>query len=267
MLKDTVAKLVKKEYNKRKQTDLSQKGECNVKQRTDGFLPKRAGEITLFDDINEWEKDQIFCCLTPEYKNYLAGESIIDYHSHPEKIGVLRKGSAQVVTSDAEGNTFILEELGENSVFGELFLLPLSDRSYTAEALTDCSVMFIRYSDIIKRCEKACSYHSQFVDNLFCLAAIKARNLNTHLQILSQRNTRDKLLCYFSFLGCEREKAFELPMTWSRLADYLCVNRSALMREIKKLNEEKILTTNGKTVCLLAEETPIVTQRPARYQK
>ncbi len=247
-----VAKLVKKEYNRDRQ-NIFRKEYFSVKQVNPVFSQKFGKEITLFEDISEWEKSQIFCCMEPEYKTYLAGESIIDYHSHPEKIGVLRKGKAQVVASDAEGNTFILEELSDNSVFGELFLLPLSDRSYTAEALTDCSVMFIRYSDIIKRCEKACSYHSQFVDNLFCLAAIKARKLNTHLQILSQRNTRDKLLCYFSFLGFERGETFELPMTWSRLADYLCVNRSALMREIKKLNEEKILSTSGKQVCLSGE--------------
>ena len=210
-----------------------------------------SASVTLFAHINDWQKQQIFCCFTPEYRNYLSGENIIDYQSHPERIGVILSGKAQVIASDAEGNTFIIEELSDNAVFGELFLLPLADRGYAVEALSDCKVMFIRYSDIIKRCEKACPYHSQLVDNLFCLAAIKARGLNTHLQILSQRTTRDKLLCYFSCIGQEKGNEFELPMTWSRLADYLCVNRSALMREIKKLNEEGLLITNGRQIRLL----------------
>ncbi len=214
-------------------------------------FPNFNRQVKLFDHIDETQKEKIFCCFNPEYKSYLAGETIIDYHSHPERIGVLESGKAQVVATDVEGNVFILEELSDQAVFGELFLLPLADRGYVVEALTDCKITFIRYSDIIKRCENACSYHSQLVDNLFCLAAVKARKLNTHLQILSQRTTKDKLLCYFSFLGCEKGASIELPMTWSRLADYLCVNRSALMREVKKLCKDKIIAVNGKKIDML----------------
>ena len=163
-------------------------------------------------------------------------------------MGIIQSGNAQVVATDADGNSVILEDLTVNSVFGELFLLPLSAHGYAVEAITECKVLFIRYSDIIKRCENACVHHSQLVDNLFCMAAIKARNLNMHLQILSRRSTREKLLCYLSFREDAFGPRFELPMTWSRLADYLCVNRSALMREVKKLNEEGVLYTNGKKI-------------------
>lgn len=208
-------------------------------------------KVKLFDHISKSEQQCLIACFSPKVKSYRAGENIIDYQSAPERIGVILSGKAQVAALDVDGNAFIIEELSDDAVFGELFLLPLADRGYAVEALTDCQVMFIRYSDIIKRCEHACAYHSQLVDNLFQMTAVKARYLGAHLQILSQRSTRDKLLCYFSFVSRELGKTFELPMTWSRLADYLCVNRSALMREIKKMNEQKVLFSDGKTIRML----------------
>ena len=218
-------------------------------KRFERFTPiSSSKQVGLFDRIDKAEEQLLLKCFTPEYRNYLAGENIIDYREHPERIGVMLSGRAQIVATDADGNNVILEDLTVNSVFGELFLLPLSAHGYAVEALTDCRILFIRYSDIIKRCENACAHHSQLVDNLFCMAAIKARNLNMHLQILSRRTTRDKLLCYLSFQEDVLGKRFALPMTWSRLADYLCVNRSALMREVKKLNEEGLLSTDGKQI-------------------
>lgn len=220
-------------------------------KRFERFAPiSSSKQVGLFDRIDPHQQKLLLKCFTPEYKNYLAGENIIDYREHPERIGVMLSGNAQVVATDADGNNVILEDLSENSVFGELFLLPLSAHGYAVEALTDCRILFIRYSDIIKRCENACTHHSQLVDNLFCMAAIKARNLNMHLQILSRRTTKDKLLCYLSFQEDIYGQRFTLPMTWSRLADYLCVNRSALMREVRRLNEEGLLLTDGKQVVL-----------------
>ena len=40
-------------------------------------------------------------------------------------------------------------------------------------------------------------------------------------------------------------------MSLSNLADYLCVDRSAMMRELKKLNDEKIILSEKKTVTIL----------------
>ena len=45
--------------------------------------------------------------------------------------------------------------------------------------------------------------------------------------------------------------AFTLPMPFSDLADYLAVDRSAMMRELKKLNDEKIIKTTIRKITLL----------------
>ncbi len=215
----------------------------------DAFL--QTGKAGLFSHISDKERERLLCCIPPEYKSYLAGECILDFQNRLDRIAVMLAGKAQVVSYDVAGNRIILEQLTQNDVFGELFFLPLSSHGYAVEALSGCRVLFLQYKDIIKRCEKACVYHSQLVDNLFCLSAMKVRGLSAHLQILSQRSICDKLLSYFSFIAAVKGNTFEMPMTWSSLSDYLCVNRSALMRGLRKLREDGLVAVDGKYVTLL----------------
>ena len=46
------------------------------------------------------------------------------------------------------------------------------------------------------------------------------------------------------------KKTISLPITYIELADYLSVDRCAMMREIKKLKDEKKIVTNGKKITI-----------------
>ena len=66
---------------------------------------------------------------------------------------------------------------------------------------------------------------------------------------MSQRSIRDKLLLYFYQLTQkEGSDTFELPFSMSALANYLSVDRSAMMRELKKLKEEGLVKTNKRQI-------------------
>ena len=45
--------------------------------------------------------------------------------------------------------------------------------------------------------------------------------------------------------------SFLLPFSLLKLANYLCIDRSAMMREIKKMKEEELIAIEGKRVTLL----------------
>ena len=86
------------------------------------------------------------------------------------------------------------------------------------------------------------------------LLSNKTRSLSERVDVLSRRSIREKLLCYFRICAYqEKSLAFTLPFTLSALADYLCVDRSAMMRELKRLREEGVLEASGRQVRFLAE--------------
>ena len=105
-------------------------------------------------------------------------------------------------------------------------------------------------------CSKSsCAQHSRLINNLFQMAARKAQQLALRVNILSHRSVRVRLMRYLEYLSArDRTRTIDLGMTLVQLADYLCVNRSALMREIKGLNEEKVISSSGRHFELLQAE-------------
>ena len=127
-----------------------------------------------------------------------------------------------------------------DSVFGEPFLLSSDSQHYYVQAKTSVRrVLFIDYQHVIKRCTNACSFHSQMVSNLFQLTAQKAQLQTSRIDPLSRSSIRKKLMAYLH----ERSAALHssritVPMSYTSLAQYLCVDRSATMRELKSLEQQ-----------------------------
>lgn len=79
--------------------------------------------------------------------------------------------------------------------------------------------------------------------------------LSRRVELLSRRTIREKLLCYLSMESCaQRSAVIKLPMSLSNLADYLCVDRSAMMRELKKLNQQGVIHSEKKTITITDKE-------------
>ena len=76
--------------------------------------------------------------------------------------------------------------------------------------------------------------------------------LNTRIELLTKKNIRDKLLTYFNILSTKNlSKTFRLPFTLTDLADYLSVDRSAMMRELSHLKQEGFIEKTGSKITLL----------------
>ena len=70
--------------------------------------------------------------------------------------------------------------------------------------------------------------------------------------MLSKRSIREKLLSYFNILSSKSfSKNIVLPFSLTSLADYLSVDRSAMMRELKNLIDEGFISKNGNKIKLL----------------
>jgi len=65
----------------------------------------------------------------------------------------------------------------------------------------------------------------------------------TSLAILHQRTTRSKLLQFFrEEIAIQHGNTIRLPIPYTDLADYLAVERTAMMKELKKMKEEGLIS-------------------------
>ena len=166
-------------------------------------------------------------------------------------VGVLTKGAAVIERIDHQGSRTILERLDEGGVFGEMLMFEnVVGDSITVVAEEPCRVWLMAAEQVTKRCEKACAHHTRVVENMFQLVAEKATSLYERVEVLSRRSIRDKLLCYFSLLAAKSGGEFLLPFSLSALADYISTDRSAMMRELKKMRDERLVDITGRKVLL-----------------
>ena len=74
---------------------------------------------------------------------------------------------------------------------------------------------------------------------------------NIRIELLTKRSIREKLQTYFTTLTkAGMSRTFLIPLSYTDLADYLSVDRSAMMRELKSLQEEGFISRDGNKVTL-----------------
>ena len=208
--------------------------------------------LEIFHDITNSEVEAMIHCFRMRRARFEAGRTVCVYGERRGEVGVLLRGRAELVRFDREGNRTILEQLDPGGVFGEdlTFISALGD---CVEVISggDCEVLFMEYAHIMKRCEKACAHHSQLVQNMFRLVTEQVRRLSRRVEVLSRRSIREKLQCYFRLCCLEAgADTFQLPFTLSALADYISTDRSAMMRELKKMREDGLVAIDGRRVTL-----------------
>ena len=208
----------------------------------------------LFQDISYEEYSRLLTCFQAVQKSFRSDDLIYDFSSpQNDAVGIVERGCAALIRIDEEGVATVMEELGPGGVFGRtLALAGASGDSLQVVCRTPCDVLFIDYPHILKRCENACNHHSVLVQNMLRLMSDKAQALSQRVDVLSRRSIREKLLCYFRQLS-ERagSNTFTLPFSLSTLADYIATDRSAMMRELKRLREEGAIRSDGRQFTLL----------------
>lgn len=213
-------------------------------------------ESELFEGISPAEYAAMMHCFDTYEKSYPTGATIRAFGQGGRSVGILQSGRADILRLDADGGRTILERLNVGSLFGEVLAFSgIESESVLAVCTAPCTVLFIDYEHIVKRCPKACAHHSILVQNMLRLISEKTLLLSQRVEILSCRTIREKLLCYFTL--CARQnhsQRFTLPFSLSALADYLCVDRSAMTREMSKLRAEGILSSEGRKITLPQQE-------------
>jgi CRP-like cAMP-binding protein len=120
-------------------------------------------------------------------------------------------------------------------------------------AVGDTTVILLEIDKVTRPCHKVCAAHLQVVRSLLAIMSQKAFALKQKIRILSQRTIRARLMLFLQ-IRAKRAKSneFEIPFDRQALADYLCVDRSALSAELSKLRKERLVESVKNKFKLLA---------------
>ena len=191
-------------------------------------------------------------CSKITRRSFNKGETITTYLEKRDQLCILLKGEADLIRYDFNGNKTIIGQFTDNSIFGEALYPANTNNELFVLAKANCDVLFFSYDNLWVKCRQNCPFHKEFSEQINKLIISQVVELNTRIELLTKKNIRDKLLSYFDIISRKRlSKKFTLPFSLTDLADYLSVDRSAMMRELSHLKEEGFIDKKGKKITLL----------------
>ena len=221
--------------------------------------------LPLFDRISPSDCTLLFDCLGSRIRRYKKDEHILLERELAGNVGTVIEGSVLIYKEDIWGSRTLLSYtrpgglFGENLPFGEL---PSSGSDLSEKAdpagITEGSrdgisyvtaaptlVLFLPVSRILHPCNNSCPFHHRLSQNLFSMIAAKNRHLMDKIDIISRGSVRDKILAYLSLEARRQgQSSFRIPLTRTEMAEYLCINRSAMSRELSNLKKEGLIDFN-----------------------
>lgn len=179
---------------------------------------------------------------------YNKNNIIVQQHDKLQSLGIILKGTVQIIKEDIDGQISIIDHLYTNDFIG--CAIVFSDNNISPIAVYSIDDVEILYLSINNN-NTTCNYESTFLYNIISFLSNQNQHLTYKIDILSKRTVRDKFLTYLQY---ETNRVNSRTITLnnkSTVADFLCVDRTALFRTIKKLEEDKIISVTGKRITLL----------------
>lgn len=197
----------------------------------------------LFDGLTEEDIESVLTCLSAETPDFPKNSFIMRRGERSERIGLVLSGSVLVMQEDFWGNRSIMAKLAPGDTFAEAFAC--SDSALmNADVLAaeSCTVLFLHIRRLFGSCGTSCGFHGILIKNLLRETAEKNIRITERMTVTSRRTTREKLLAYLSAESARQgSPEFTIPFNRQQLADYLCVDRSAMSAELCKLRDAGIL--------------------------
>jgi len=197
----------------------------------------------LFRGISDEEIVSMLKCLHAYQKTYPAENCIFLPDEKYTKLGLVLDGDVYISREDFWGNRTILTHIAEGGIFGEAWpYVPDESPLFGVTAERETSVLFLDAEIITSPCAKYCRCHQTMIRNLIHILAEENVQLTQKFGHLAHRSMREKLLSYLSEQA-KRQKSisFEIPYNRQQLADYLCVDRSAMSAELSRMQKENLI--------------------------
>ena len=187
-------------------------------------------KTNLFKNLNDNEF-QILARNLGFYKHkFKKGENILRTGETINSFGLVISGSVNIEYNDIFGNTNIIGNADSGQVFAEAYsCLPEEPLMVSVSAAEDCEILFISTKNIFS--------------GIIAVLAGKNIGLSRKINDITPKTIRERLISYLSSQAVKQESNYiTIPFNRQQLADYLCVDRSAMSNELSKMRRDGLLT-------------------------
>ena len=200
----------------------------------------------LFDGIEDEQIPNAIKILNGRIKKIKKDTFIVKLGGKMTSAGLLLKGKVESSFQNENFDQITMHTFSDGYLFGEALVINGAKNSpVQVRAVEDSIVLFIDL-EMIYTVADSSPIRTILAENLIKSLAKKNLILNQKVRILSQKSLRDRVYIYLASLPKDKDGFVKIPFTQTALAEYLGVNRSALSRELGRMQNEGLLEVEGR---------------------
>jgi len=198
--------------------------------------------VGLFQGIDAAELETMLICIGAKVEGVRKDSIILLAGDKPRHVGIVVKGQVHIVREDFDGNRSLMAVLTPGDIFAEaLCCAGVSESPVTVIADQDSTVMLLSFERILLTCPNSCPFHKKLIENMLWLIAGKNLMLQSHMEILSMKSIRAKVMRYIESFMPKQGREITIPLNREELANYLCIERSALSHELMRMKKDGLI--------------------------
>lgn len=211
-------------------------------------------QCRFLEGVSEDAYDHVLLCLQAKPAHYASGSTLQEMGMEARQAGLVISGNMEVYFYDELYNEVLVSQLDAGELYGvELACSRKAIAQTTIRAKTDCTVLQLNFHALLAVQKFHCVYREQISANLLQYFAEQTVFLNQRLRIVSQKRLRDKLKLFLQAQP-KTNGVIYLTMKRNELAEYLHADRSAVSRELRRMEDDHLISVHGNKIQLLQDD-------------
>ena len=200
----------------------------------------------LFDGIGDERISDAIKLLNGQIKKIRKDTFIVKLGGKMTTAGLLLKGKIESSFQNENFDQITMHTFSDGYLFGEALVINGAKNSPVQVRAVEDSIVLLIDLEMIYTVADSSPIRTLLAENLIKSLAKKNLILNQKVRILSQKSLRDRVYIYLASLPKDKDGYVKIPFTQTALAEHLGVNRSALSRELGRMQNEGVLEVEGR---------------------
>ncbi len=192
--------------------------------------------------------------LRPRVQRYAKGAVLLLAGYENRDLGIVLEGRVHAHKTAPDGTAVLVADMGPGGLFGDVLAAAGAKSPVTLTAQCETLALYLPYARILHP-PVADGAHFRLLQNLVAQMGGKYLALDRRLELLMCKSLRTRIsLWLLEQAEAAGSDIFTVPLTRAALADYLGCDRSALSRELSRMQREGLLETFRSSFRLLDKD-------------
>ena len=208
-------------------------------------------QTSLFSGFEEETLCRLLRALAPVKRSYEKDEVLLLAGYETRELGIVLEGSITAVKSTPAGVQLTIACMGAGGIFGDVLGGSTAKSPVTVTAVQDCTVLWFSVPKMLSGCCGVCATHTHLLQNLVTLITDKYFALDRRVDVLMLKSVREKVLYYLQNEAVpQADGRIAVPFTRAAWAEHLGCERSALCRELSRMQQDGVLQIERRNITL-----------------